>query len=201
MNGAGQPNSGVFIVIIPMYNPVHNTDKQKEMATQLFKPLADAMGMKFELRTRKGSGEWDYYSFINFCNREGIPYPFIVEHGYHIDYASNEKRFKKLIVSRWAEIAEQSVPGNLPDEPTVPVDVVDVTEPHNYIVHGGAFTSRENGADALAVCKAAGYKDAYFQSRNGVYFARCALNKDIVYAMRNAEQLSKMGLEAGVIII
>ena len=201
LNRAGQPNSNVFVVIVPKYNPVHNTDAQKAMATQLFKPLADAMGMEFEIRTKKGSGEWDYYSFINFCNREGVPYPFIVEHGYHIDYAPKEELFKRLIVSRWAEIAEQSVPGNLPDEPTAPV-VVDETEPHSYIVHGGAFLSKENGADELEKVKAAGWSTAYWwKNSDGVYHVRTGRFNVLANAMREAERLAALGLQAGVTII
>ena len=198
-NSAGKPNSNVFLVIVPMYNPKHNTDEQKAMATQMFAPLAEAMGMKFEIRTKKGGGEWDWYSFLNYHNVQGIEWPFIVEHGYHIDYASNEERFKALIVNRYKEICELSTAVETPV--TTPIEEVDETEDHSYMVHGGAFTSRANGEDALAVCKANGYADAYLQARNGVYFARCVLNDNLAYAMRNAEALAAKGLEAGVIII
>ena len=147
LNRAGQPNSNVFVVIVPMYNPIHNTDAQKTMATQLFKPLADAMGMEFELRTRKGSGEWDYYSFINYCNRERIPYPFIVEHGYHIDYASNEAEFRQLIVSRYAEIV-QAAPDVVPTE-----DQSEII----YRVQIGEYDSDARALEAKSNVEAAGY--------------------------------------------
>ena len=55
-NSAGQPNSGIFLVIVPMYNPHHNVEEQRAMATQLFSPLAQALGMTFEIRTKKGGG-------------------------------------------------------------------------------------------------------------------------------------------------
>jgi hypothetical protein len=147
VNSAGEPNSNVFLVIIPMYNPIHNTGEQKAMAIQLFKPLADAMGMKFELRTRKGSGEWDYYSFINYCNRERIPYPFIVEHGYHIDYASNESEFRQLIASRYAEIV-QAAPEVAPAEDTSEII---------YRVQTGEYDTDARALEAVANVEAAGY--------------------------------------------
>jgi len=92
INGkTGKPNTGVFLVIVAMHNPVHAKAEQEAMAEALFAPLAAAMGMRLEVRTKDGTGgTHDWYSFINMCNVERIPYPFIVEHGYHIDYASNE---------------------------------------------------------------------------------------------------------------
>ena len=147
LNRAGQPNSNIFVVIVPKYNPVHNTDKQKAMATQLFKPLADAMGMEFEIRTKKGSGEWDYYSFINFCNRGGIPYPFIVEHGYHIDYASNEAEFRQLIMSRYAEIVQASS-AVIPAEDTSEII---------YRVQVGEYDSDARALEVKSNVEAAGY--------------------------------------------
>lgn len=198
LNRAGQPNSNVFVVIVPKYNPVHNTDAQKAMATQLFKPLADAMGMEFEIRTKKGSGEWDWYSFLNEQNRAGTPWPFIVEHGYHIDYATGEERFRGLIAARYREIAGVPLVEPVPEPPPV----IDETEPSGAIIHGGAFTSREAAASAVERCRALGYADAYAQPRNGVYYARCALNRNIEYALRNARELFAAGLDdAGIIIV
>jgi hypothetical protein len=117
------------------------------MAIQLFKPLADAMGMEFEIRTKKGSGEWDYYSFINFCNRERIPYPFIVEHGYHIDYASNETEFRQLIAARYAEIV-QAAPDVVPTE-----DQSEII----YRVQIGEYDSDARALEAKSNVEAAGY--------------------------------------------
>lgn len=199
LNSAGQPNSNIFLVIVALYNPVHGVEEQKAMAIQLFKPLADAMGMTFQIRTKKGGGEWDWYSFLNECNRQRIPYPFIVEYGYHIDYASNESLFKQLIVARYKEIAEYSAPGTVPDEPA-PVDVVDETEPHSYIVYAGLFNNKENAAETDAFVKSKGYS-TWLQNRNGVYVLRTALNKNINYAIRDAEKLASLGLESGFIII
>lgn len=199
LNSAGQPNSNIFLVIVAMYNPIRSVDEQKAMATQMFQPLAEAMGMTFQIRTKKGSGEWDWYSFLNQCNQHSIPYPFIVEHGYHIDYASNEEKFKKLIVARYTEIAEYSAPGSVPDE-AESVEVVDETEPPSYIVHAGVFNSKENAAETEAFVQSKGYS-TWLQNRNGVYVLRTSLNDNIEYAMRNAEVLAKFGLESGIIII
>lgn len=103
-NSAGQPNSNIFLVIVPLYNPIHGIDEQKKLATDMFGPLAESMKMKFSIRTKKGGGEWDWYSFLNECNQKSIPHPFIVEHGYHIDYAQQEEAFRNLIVNRYTEI-------------------------------------------------------------------------------------------------
>jgi hypothetical protein len=196
LNSAGQPNSNVFLVIIALYNPIHDVEEQKLMATKLYQPLAQAMGMKFEIRTKKGGGEWDWYSFINECNRKSIPYPFIVEHGYHIDYASHEDWYRRLIVSQYKDIAESSDP--IPDP--IPPDPVNENEPEGYIVHAGLFSSKENAASEKARLESLGYQP-WLQCRNGVYVLRTAYNKVIEYAMASAIKFAKMGFESGIIVI
>ena len=84
----GKPNTGVFVVIVAMHNPVHGKAEQQAMAERLFAPLAADMGMRLEIRTKDGTGGGhDWYGFLDACNRWRIPYPMIVEHGYHPDFA------------------------------------------------------------------------------------------------------------------
>jgi hypothetical protein len=202
-NSAGKPNGGVFVVIVAMHNPVHDTDAQKDMATQLFKPLAEAMGMTFQLRTKNGTGGGhDWYSFINQCNVQGIPYPMIVEHGYHIDYASDEDKYRQLIVKRYREICELSMPGTITETISEGAIDVDETETNSYIVHAGAYLSRDNGADEWIKVKEAGYTSAYWwKNSDGVYHLRTGRYNTLAYAMAEAEKLAGLGLQAGVVII
>jgi len=191
VNSEGQPNSGVFLVIVALYNPVHGVDEQKAMAEQLFKPLADSMGMKFEIRTRKGGGEWDYYSFINYANQKRIPWPMIVEHGYHADFAPDVAGNIAKVKSRYAEIVE--IQEETEDKPT---------EEYRYMVHAGGYADKSVATGACASARLNGYPDAYVHQRNGVYYARCVMNDNIEYAMRNAEELKRRtGQETGIVIL
>jgi len=102
------PNSGVFTVYVSMYNPIHNVAEQKAMAEKLFKPVADELGLKFKVATKKGGGKWDYYTYLQYCSKYGVPYPMLIENGYHIDYANDEERFMKAIYKNFQRICEDT---------------------------------------------------------------------------------------------
>ena len=119
LNSNGQPNRGTFLVITSLCyedgaNRVKRAAEEKAMATRLFKPLADAMGLRFAIRTRKGGGNWDYYSFINECRKRGIPHAFIVEHGYHMDFADDIAGNIKKAVARYGQIYAMLNPSQPP---------------------------------------------------------------------------------------
>lgn len=135
----GEPNTGIMVVIVALYNPVHGVDEQKTMATQLFEPLARSMGLSFSVRTKKGSGEWDWYSFINECNQKSIPYPMIVEHGYHQDFASDVDGNIALVKKRYQQI------------------VAGTSGSTYYRVHAGEYASEEEASEVLNELIAKGY--------------------------------------------
>jgi LysM repeat protein len=105
------PNRGSFIVIVSLcyeagVNQAKACEAEKALAIKLWKPLADRLGLKFELRTRKGGGKWDYYSFINESKKKGIAHPMIIEHGYHPDFAENKERYMQEITAYYAKVQE-----------------------------------------------------------------------------------------------
>lgn len=142
VNSAGVPNRGILVAIVPLYNPVHSVQEQTAMATQLYKPLADMMGFRFEIRTKKGSGEWDYYSFLYECNRARIPYPMIIEHGYHMDFAQDVAGNIAIVRQRYEQIVEGT------------------SAEIYYRVSAGEYASTDEAETALLDLRARGY-DAY----------------------------------------
>lgn len=103
------PNRGVFLVITSLcYEDGRNREKRAreevELATMLWKPLADELGLKFQIRQKKGGGNWDWYSFINFCKKRGIAHPMIIEHGYHMDYAGDAEEYARRITDYYEHV-------------------------------------------------------------------------------------------------
>lgn len=182
----GKPNTGVFLVIVAMHNPVHGKTEQEAMAEQLFAPLAADMGMRLEIRTKDGTGGGhDWYSFLDACNRRRVPYPMIVEHGYHPDFARDVAGNTAKAVARWHEIAGRPAPRGA----------------RRLLVHAGVYADRAAAAAACERARDCGYHDAYVHTRGGVCCARCALHDNIAYAMDSAQTVAiKTGLEAGIII-
>jgi LysM repeat protein len=129
IGGGGKPNRGVFLVIVSLcFEAGANKEKacaaEKALALKLWKPLADKLGLKFEIRTRKGGGDWDYYSFINFCKKAKIAHPMIIEHGYHLDFAENYDRYMSEVVAYYNDISAMlgitAPPVTPPAEPEQP---------------------------------------------------------------------------------
>lgn len=184
----GKPNTGIFLVIVAMHNPVHEKAEQEAMAEQLFAPLAAAMGMRLEVRTKDGTGgDHDWYSFIDECNDVGIPYPFIVEHGYHIDYASNEAEFRQLIVSRYAELV-QAAPDVVPTE-----DQSEII----YRVQIGEYDSDARALEAKSNVEAAGYNA--FISRYPRVQVGAFRNK--AYAENSLKELQEKGFKSSFLTL
>lgn len=67
-----------------------------------------------------------------------------------------------------------------------------------YIVHAGVFSSNVVAQEAVKSVKAK-YPNAYVSSMNGVYIARCELNKNREYALKNAEALEELVDNPGII--
>jgi hypothetical protein len=110
------PNRGVMVVIVSLCyedgsRRAVRAAEEIALARKMWKPLADRMGLRFEIRTKKGGGNWDYYSFINQCRKQGIPHPQILELGYHMDMADDVPGHTAQIVQRCKELqVELSAP-------------------------------------------------------------------------------------------
>ena len=98
-----------------------------------------------------------------------------------------------MIYDRYAEITQKEQPP--------------VTD-YDYIVHNGFYDSRDNAHeaanDAKTVLGANGkpmFPGAYVSTNNGCYYAKCVVNNNIEYAMRNAEILrTKTHRDSGIYI-
>ena len=111
INGKGQPNRGTLLVIVSLCyedgaNRAKRAAEEIALATKWWKPLADKWGLKFAVRTKKGGGNWDYYSFINCCKKQKIAHPMIIEFGYHMDFAEHQDEWRKDIAEHMGKIIE-----------------------------------------------------------------------------------------------
>jgi len=68
-----------------------------------------------------------------------------------------------------------------------------------YVVHAGAFGDKNSAQAAVNLVKKV-YPDAYVASFNGVYYARCELNKNRNYALANAEKLEGLVKNPGIYV-
>lgn len=63
-------------------------DGDKPYAADWCKRLAALMGIRARgASTRKGGGDWDYYTVIQYAVKVGCPHAFIIEHGFHTNPA------------------------------------------------------------------------------------------------------------------
>lgn len=125
IGSGGKPNRGVFLVIVSLCyeagaSQARACEDEKALAAKLWKPLADELGLKFEIRTRKGGGNWDYYSFINFGKKRGIAHPMIIEHGYHMDFAEHKDEWIWTIADYYDRVQAMIGAEVIPTEPTQP---------------------------------------------------------------------------------
>lgn len=164
------PNRGIFVVITSLcYEDGKDQEKRAaeevSLATRLWKPLADALGLKLSIRQKKGGGNWDYYSFINYCKKRGIAHPMIIEHGYHPDYAENTEEYTRKIVEYYQEVMRltgvDSTPGGGGEKPN-PADLPYLSK---KICSGGKFKEYVRTAQKLLVNK--GFKMPKSTLKNG----------------------------------
>lgn len=113
IGNGGNPNRGTMLVIVSLCyedgaNRAKRAAEEIALATKWWKPLADKWGLRFAIRTKKGGGNWDYYSFINFGKKYGIKHPMIIEFGYHMDFAEHAEQWRKDIAERMGQIIKDS---------------------------------------------------------------------------------------------
>ena len=71
-------------------------DGDKPYAADWCKRLAALMGVRARgASTRKGGGDWDYYTVIQYAVKVGCPHAFIIEHGFHTNPAECAWLMKK----------------------------------------------------------------------------------------------------------
>lgn len=118
------------------------------LARKLLKPLADQLGLRFEIRTKKGSGKWDWYSFVNDTRKCKIPFGWIVENGYHLDFAEHPEEYMEKIVAFQATLLQMlGIPtADIPALEPVPVIHFTTTKDcyTQWAVHNRFRVSLEN---------------------------------------------------------
>ena len=149
----------------------------------------------------------DYCVYL--CQEFSIPVANIQSHheGHLAEYASNHADCDHWLIKHgknmdWFRSEVQArldngVPAEEPSEETG-------EEKMRYIIHAGVYSLLNKGKanETLAILKAAGYTSAYLSKVNGCYVIRVSLNENRDYALRNAEQLEKAGLEySGIIAV
>jgi hypothetical protein len=132
MHDSKTPNHGVMLAIVSLCyeaGAAHEArcNEEKALATKLFKPMADAMKLKFEVRTRDSGSRTDYYGFIRNCKKYGVAHPIILENGYHLDFADDVPGNTAKVVQRFKEIVGVPMAPPPPAKPPTPTPTVHIT--------------------------------------------------------------------------
>lgn len=98
----GIPNRGYVKIIYSIFKEEH-----KLLYVELAKNIANALGLQYEVVTRKSNnGNWDYYGAVREPLQVGIKHPLIIEYGYHLDFAPDIEGNIVKAVDVWASMLE-----------------------------------------------------------------------------------------------
>jgi LysM repeat protein len=185
-----QPNRGVFLVIVTLHLEAGKLgrtaqkaacDAEIALATRLWKPLADDMGLKFEVRTRKSNiGNWDYYGFIRENRKRGVAHPMIVEHGYHVDFAEDIPGNTTKVIAHYAALLGVAVPGTA--QPPKPPVTPPQAKPANPVLE--AVYTVKRGDTPVEIARVFGITAELLMSRNGIEDPRALQIGDKLYIPR-----------------
>lgn len=126
-------------------------DSDKEAAQDWCKRLAKLMGIRARgASTRKGGGDWDYYTVIQYAVKVNCPKVFLIEHGFHTnpkecEWLLQEKNLEAMAELECQIICEQlgignSAPDKAPESATplgsmivnTPGDTLNVRQSADY---------------------------------------------------------------------
>lgn len=142
-----------------VYVPINGTGD--ELGKKLAECIASVMGTKQEgvCKSRKGSGDWDYYGVINGAARVGVP-GLILEHSFHTNTRSTKWLMDDSNLDKQAKAEAEVIAKHYGLEIPAQQEV--------YRVISGAYTVRENADNKLATVRKS-YPDAVL-IRAGSYF-------------------------------
>lgn len=170
LTARGKASKGCDLFISLHSNAVGNGVNEKVDYPVVYVPLngsADAIGKKLAdcvtqvmgttqkgyTKTRKGSGNWDYYSVIHGAVQVGVP-GIIIEHSFHTNTRSTKWLLEDSNLDKLAKAEAQVI-----------AEHYGVSKPADnkilYRVQIGAYSKLDNAERQLDKAKKAGFTDAF----------------------------------------